>query len=524
MKRRASPHERRHAGSARPRQETPGSFARRLVERARNNAGNVALIFALALVPIVLAGGAAVDYARAFVVQQRLSAALDATALALGATTETDPDKLSQMAQDYFNANYPAAEIGVPGNLQFTINNTVVSMSATAELDTTLMHVVGITKMDVAAAVEVTKEKNAMEVVLVLDNTGSMGSGGKIEALREASSNLVEIMFGDDQTPDNLKFGLVPFSASVNVGSQYLNSGWIDVNAQSSVHGIQFENGTGNVLDQYDKITNKSWNGCIDARPAPYDTDDTPPDAGNPDTLWVPYFAPDEPDWQAASANGYWYGNSYLGDEVSNGNTDVDFRQRRLPKYENEWVNSDGPHFNCKNQPLQSLTNSKATILAAVNAMNAAGSTVIPIGLAWGWRVISPGEPFTEGASYEDEEVKKVIILLTDGRNDIGALNNHNRSWYNGYGYVGQGRLGTTDPSAAYNELNSRTAQLCENIKSAGMLVFTITFQVGNATIQNLMRDCASDPGKYFNSPSNSELQTTFETIGTELSKLRISK
>jgi len=496
------------------------TFARFLGARA----GNVALLFGLAALPIMVAGGAAVDFSRAFVVQQRLSAALDATALALGSTTETDPDELEQLAQNYFTANYPSAELGVPGTLNFTIAGATVSMSASAELETTIMKIAGINSVDVSSSVEVTKEKTSMEVVLVLDNTGSMSWNGKIEALKTASTELVNTLFGEEENPEILKVGLVPFAASANEGTGAQANGWMDTNAQNSLHGVQFEVGDNNVFTQYAKFTNKVWNGCVEARPAPHDTSDTPPDPSDPDTLWVPYFAPDEPDSWAAGQNGYWYGNSYLDDEVSSGNTDVDFRQRRVSKYQGESVGSAGPHFNCKNQTLTPLTNSKSTVLAAINNMNATGSTVIPIGLAWGWRVISPTSPFTEGASYDDDTVKKVIILLTDGKNDVGQLGNHNKSWYNGYGYVEQGRLGTTDASAAQGALNTRTGTLCTNIKNAGILVYTITFQVTNQTIINLMRDCASAPSKFFNSPTNGQLQAAFEQIGGELSKLRISK
>ncbi len=386
------------------------------------------------------------------------------------------------------------------------------------------MQIAGFQTLDVNSYVEVTREQTALEVTLVLDNTGSMNSSGKITALKQASTDLVNLLFGQEENPALLKFALVPFAASVNIGSQYLNSGWMDNNAANSLHGVQFEAGSQNVWDQYAKLVNKSWNGCVEARPAPFDILDTPPDPANGDTLWVPYFAPDEPDSWAAGQNGFWYGNNYLGDDVGNGNTNVDLRQRKVSKYDSETVNADGPYFNCKNQPIQPLSNSKTTILNAVNQMTAAGSTVIPIGLAWGWRVLSPEQPFTQGASYSDPTVKKVIILLTDGKNDIGNLPNHNTSWYNGYGYISQGRLGTTNSAQAHVELNNRTAQLCTNIKTAGILIYTITFQVSDPTIQNLMRNCATTQAMYFDSPSNSELQQNFQEIAAQLGKLRISK
>ncbi len=34
----------------------------------------------------------------------------------------------------------------------------------------------------------------------------------------------------------------------------------------------------------------------------------------------------------------------------------------------------------------------------------ARGSTVLPEGLMWGWRVMSPNQPFPEGAAYTDKK------------------------------------------------------------------------------------------------------------------------
>lgn len=493
----------------------------------RAGSGNVAIMFALAMLPIVIGGGAAVDYSRAFVVQQRLTAALDAAALAVGASPRTDEDALREIAQGYFDANYPADEIGVPGALKLELTDNTVAMSASAKLPTTIMNIAGIGNIDVGSNVQVTKERTGLELALVLDNTGSMRSRGKIDALKEASRELVDVLFGEESASDLLKFALVPFSSSVNVGTRYRNSGWIDVDGRSQFHGAQFRQGSRgspikNVFGAYDDILNKRWNGCVEARPAPYDTRDIPPDESVADSLWVPYFAPDEPD-NLIAINRY-YANSYTFDRLGSGQTDVDKRQRHRPKYKFSFAFGDGPHFNCANQPILPLTRRKSTILDAIDDMNAAGSTVIPIGLAWGWRTLSPGEPFTEGARYQDDSVKKVLILLTDGNNDIGKLNNHNRSFYSGYGYVGQKRLGTRDPDRAHKELDRRTAILCENVKRAGVLVYAISFQVSSTSTHNLMRNCATTPQRYFDSPTNGKLRETFREIAGQLGNLRISR
>ena len=510
---------------------TPRSVASvcdRLKRFAHDIGGNVAMIFGLSVIPLTLAMGTVVDYSRAASVQDRLGHAIDAAALSIGSSLETDPNVLKEIARTYFKSNYPDLASEVGGDLQINITDSLITISAIANVDTVVMRIVGIDVVPVSASTEVTKETTGTEVVLVLDNTGSMGSNNKIGALKTASTELIEIAFGDDVAPELLKFALVPFSASVNVGADKLNSGWIDTTGASSYHSLNFASPV-NVLDLYDDLNDKSWNGCVQARPAPYDTTDVAPSAGDGDSLWVPYYAPDEPDSSAASEAGYWYANSYIDDKEPEYNLDMLQRQKKTSKYINKWVGgSAGPHFNCQIAAITPLTNQKLAVLSAVNAMVATGSTVIPSGLAWGWRVLSPTAPYTEGAAYDNEDYKKVIVLLTDGINDVGtsgqqALPNPNLSWYSGYGYVPQGRLGATDMAGAHAELDARTAQLCQNIKNEGILIFTITFQLADGPIKDLMRNCATEPDNYFDSPDNATLRQHFQAIGKELRNLRIS-
>ena len=185
---------------------------------------------------------------------------------------------------------------------------------------------------------------------------------------------------------------------------------------------------------------------------------------------------------------------------------------------------SRGPQNGCGMEPITPLTNDKQLLLDNIDAMNAKGGTLIPVGLAWGWRVISPDEPFTEGKDYNDVEVNKAIILLTDGNNWLGTRNNHNRSYYSAFGYVSEGRLGTTNKSAAQAALDPKTADVCENIKDEGIRLYTITFKVSNSATQALMEECATSPALYFDSPSNEQLEVVFQAIARDLSNLRLSR
>lgn len=489
-------------------------------EFRRNRQGNVAIIFAVALMPIMAAAGIGVDLSRAYLVKAHLTQALDAAGLAVAGSPGASEEYLETLAQDFFNANYPTTEIGVPGELHLNLGDNVVTLSATATLPTSLLGVFGIDEMDVGSEIEVTRENKALEIVMVLDNTGSMGSNGKLGAMKEAATSLVNILFGDNPDLDKIHIGLVPFAAGVNVGTEFPTTA-LDMTGASSIHGENFKFSTdpnvNNLWDLYDQINNRSWEGCVQTRPEPLDENDTPPSAGNPDTLWVPWFAPDEGD---ASK----YVNDYLDDADPDQNDGPE--QKDISKYDGAWVSSSsrGPDAGCTMRPVTPMTNDKDLLIDDIDDMNASGVTHIPVGLSWGWRLISPGEPYTEGREYDDPSVDKAIILLTDGSNVLGTLNNRNRSRYTAYGYIRKGRLGTTNKSAAEDRLDPKTAEICENIKDEGVRLYTITFQVSNSDTQALMEGCATSPALYFDSPSNEELQTVFQAIARDLSNLRLSR
>ncbi|MBL4863464.1 MAG: pilus assembly protein, partial [Rhodobiaceae bacterium] len=83
----------------------------------KNRQGNVAVIFALAMMPIVAAAGAGVDLSRAYLVKAHLTQALDAAGLAVAGTPGASEAQIMELAQSFFKANYPESEIGVAGEL-----------------------------------------------------------------------------------------------------------------------------------------------------------------------------------------------------------------------------------------------------------------------------------------------------------------------------------------------------------------------------------------------------------------------
>ena len=148
---------------------------------------------------------------------------------------------------------------------------------------------------------------------------------------------------------------------------------------------------------------------------------------------------------------------------------------------------------------IQSLSYDWAALNTKVDALYATGKTNTTIGLAWAWQSLSEGSPLNPPAIDPNDPIptKKIIILLTDGENT------ENR-W-------------TTSTSS----IDLRTQKACENIKAAGVTLYTVLVMEGNAS---LLQGCASDATKYFYLTDANQLVTTFDQIGTQLTKLHLSK
>ena len=268
-------------------------MTRNLVERLKatlrsfavEKSGQVAIIFGLSLIPSILAIGCGVDLSRAVVVRQRLGEALDAAGLAVGGTVGLSDAAMTELAHKYFYANYPDAELGTVTSLSVTKSaedENVISVAGAAKVETAFMSLIGIGYMDVSVEVEVTRESKGLEIALALDNTGSM-SGSKIEALKTATTTLINILFGQETVNEKLKMSLVPFSQTVKVDTAtFLANGWMDTTGLASTARLNFNNNM-YAFSVWASMNNKSWGGCLEARPNGYEELDTPPTAATPD-------------------------------------------------------------------------------------------------------------------------------------------------------------------------------------------------------------------------------------------------
>ena len=208
----------------------------RLMQKARellrSRRGNVAMMFGLALVPIMIAVGAGLDYARTSLARSQMADALDAAALAVGSTPGLNQTTAEDLAKKYFAANYTGS--GAPNVTVTGYATGAVSIKATYDLPTQLLQFGGISTLPVSVSSTVVWGQSKLWVSLVLDNSGSMAqgdsSGSKMDALKNASHQLLTILQNAATNDGDVKVSIVPFTNVVNIGntSTTLSASWID--------------------------------------------------------------------------------------------------------------------------------------------------------------------------------------------------------------------------------------------------------------------------------------------------------
>ncbi|MDX2238755.1 MAG: Tad domain-containing protein [Hyphomonadaceae bacterium] len=325
-----------------------------------------------------------------------------------------------------------------------------------------------------------------------------------------------------------------------------------------------------NIFSIYNNLpTNARWGGCVEARPEPYDVTDAAPNVGTPATMFTPFFSLDDGGNVSGPVNNWITSSTYDRDNMLGlsgsptwyANTAANSHVRTLGPYKyrsgvpvsvTTGSNGRGPNRGCPtSSPIVPLTTDEGVVINAIRDMiywNGGGTNQAE-GLAWAWRTLSPGAPFTEGRPYNDPDdpVRKVIVLFTDGANT--SLDNNNAALESDYAAVAYRRIWTsyqydTQPSAGspgltstwrrtgitgmnsmVTYINNRQRTLCTNIKATGIEIYTIGFRISaGSTAEQLLQFCATDSEHYFRADSQGELLQAFAAIGTGIGDLRITR
>ncbi len=444
----------------------------------RDRGGNVSLMFGFFAIALTGGVGLAIDTSVAYSVRSQLSAAVDAAALA-GARAFADPDRDTDI-QNFFTANFQDGYMGAvlqPLQIVPDDEKRTITVTATATIPTFFMRILGTDSTTIAAAGQATLSSRDVEVSLVLDITGSMLKNGKIADLRTAAKELIEIVVQDQQEPFYSKVAIVPYAAAVNVGSYAeevrgtVTPGTCVYSAEPTCENYTFPNAT-----KYHNEVTLGISTCATERTGAHLSTDAAPST------------------------------EFLGKHFSD---------------------PDNP---CPEAEIIPLSSNKAVLKAAIDALQAKGSTAGHIGVAWGWYMVAPNfgdlwpaesQPMPYGAIHLGQKVLKVVIIMTDGE--------FNTIYYDGVIAKNSGSgSGGNDYKINQNGINGssfvQAQALCDNMKAEGVEVYTVGFaDASTGPAADFVRNCATDAGHVYLPSSGADLRDAFRSIAVQISNLRIS-
>ena len=461
------------------------------------------MMFSVTMALILGLVGASMDYSNVVRLKSNLQAQVDAGVLA-AATVDVTLDETSGETENQSEKIREEAALSVlkangfdiskiQPKLEFT--NTSVILKAELDYKPFFGNIIGQKDMKISAIAESgLPGRIGVDVALVLDNTESMGFDGKLDALKEGATNLVEAI---ENSGSDSRVAIVPFAKYVRIDTDLRTKSWFDAPEEFETErtrerpthtggscmtetrtghkdGVEYEYEEEVCMGQtttYETVVNtiqSRWVGCVGTRFPPFNEQDGAYSHKIPGLL------------------------------------NVD------PK-ENTGLNRDLKTW-CPSE-IFPLSNDYDTLKDRLSWLWPTSHTYIPSGLIWGQRVLSPGEPFDSAIGATGVQKKKVMILMTDGENTSEIKMDANAIQYK-----------TAPPYVAYLEphevavnANTVTARLCESIKASDIEIYTIAFQVTDAHTKNLLRNCASHPKNALNADNNDALIAQFESISSRL-------
>jgi Flp pilus assembly protein TadG len=483
---------------------------RRAAKRfARADQGNIAMIFAITLVPLLAMVGAAVDYTRASAARSAIQGALDTAALMVSRDAAANPtlsgDAIQALATKYFNALYHNADAaGVTVTATYSAGGSGVPASITMEgngsVPTDFMKLVGINQVAVGADSKTAWGNTRMRVAMVLDNTGSMADNGKMTALQSAAKDMIDSLAGFSKQNGDVYVSIVPFSTDVNVGSSNYNANWIKWNGSPS--GDSWDENNGNCSGGTSYRTKSACTSVQICSNSRYTSQNQCTRNGgtwkSANYTWTP------------KNHNTWNGCIMDRDQSNDAkNTAPIANDTSIPSTLYYAQQSS----NCPPATITPMSYSWSILKQQIDTMSPNGATNQAVGLAWGWQTLNTANgPFKAPPKDSNYDYKDYIVLLSDG------LNTQDR-WY-------------TCPNAGpCPTIDARQQSLCSNVKDPNqnggtqITVFTVQVNISNKDPKSqILQDCASGSNNFQMITTADQTATAFQNILTQITKLRLAQ
>ncbi|KCZ56842.1 TadE/TadG family type IV pilus assembly protein [Hyphomonas chukchiensis] len=454
-----------------------GYFNRLISHWRAETRGNIAIIFALSIIPILSIVGVAIDTQMTMTQKNKVQAVID-NAVIYGSRSMQSGKSRAEVTKEV-NTYVAALLKQQDGNLSCTgvaieyvegkqdINATILCSQPT-----TLSNLFGQTKMDFRVRSGSTYGIGKLEVAFVFDVSGSMRNNGKMSDLKIAARDAVDTLMPADSNlanPDDVRIAMTTYDTMVNAGSYF-----------TAV--------TGKNKKRTESVTTLQWQQvCVD------------------------FYRSGK-----CKNNGYEWQQVEVTDSVSVNNTCV---QERVGAQaftdaapgKNAWLESGGAEYDywgrlvarsCNSIGPLPLTNNKNALTGYINNLDDYGSTAGHMGVAWGWYLLAPTwssvwPVASKPLPYDEPDAAKAMIMMTDGE-------------FNEAFAPGQG-----------NSFDQAKKQ-CDAVKEKGIVIYTVAFQAPKAG-KDILSYCASSANFAFTPDNGQELQDAYKMIAQSISDLRIT-
>lgn len=465
----------------------------KLLNDFRKDESGGILAFTLTMFMVmVVGGGMAVDFVNQETRREGVQDALDRGVLAAAAFEQTlDPKDI--VFAYMRSSGYDPVELNVQVVPTIYLNARRIDASADFSVDTFFLRLAGIDVLGGAAAAGAMIARNEIEISLVVDVSGSMSLKNKIQNLRSAASEFVDLVL-TNETVDTTTVSLIPFSGQVAASR--------------------------NLIDQYNLNRWQSYSNCVNFVASDFNTTSI----STAQSL--------------TQTQHWWTGRSSAYPDATS-----------------------APWCPASYSEIVPLSNDPIALKTAIDGLLATGLTSTDIGMKWGTALLDPdtqtvvnslinlgdidssfsGRP----AEYNTGSTLKFVILMADGENTpnyqiqenvygqiefddngdpVPDLSQLNADYWGDEGPVSwSGWWNTLELTATRTELDSRLQNICSEAKDAGIVVFTIGYDVSpssNAAAQ--LRDCASSATAHYYNKKPDDLADAFRSIAQTIQKLKL--
>lgn len=438
----------------------------------RNREGNFAILFGVAASVLALGVGFSVNVSQLYSARSSLQSVVDAAVtstardLTLGVIKEADANAMLQAFLDA-NSNVSALKASQIVLDKLTVDKTAKTVQADVHADIALyfpLFSVGDMQRVTASTTALYSNKT-IEVAMMLDVTGSM-AGQKVKDLKTAASNAVDsFLTGQDASNPRVRVAIVPYANSVNVGTLAASTVFVETKLGDR------KQAPGNGDPQLASAPARPDN-CATERKGAYQYTDAGPDAGmvNRD-YFLSAFAQ-----QTGTAA-------------------------------------------CPAATLKPLTADATSLKNVIKGFVASGGTAGHVGVQWAWYMLSENwgsvmKPSERPAKMDPKKVGKYVILMTDGEFNLS--------------YFDADDVGQVYDGAGKEQTRTAATTLCSAMRSQGIEIFTIGFDLTEKNAKSTLQACASpDTGStqhFYQAANGAELNAAFQAIVRNIDNLTVTK